>query len=264
MTDGQPNADSGQRAAAVTLFDAQPLRLLEASFPAIENALALEEGLLAAVDARESPGTLFLWEWTTPAVIVGRSNATAREVNLEACANDGVPILRRCSGGGAVVIGCGCLCYALILPVGPEHRAIGISATTRAIMQRTAAGFRAAGHSVAVEGISDLAMEGRKFSGNSQRWMRTALLHHGTVLYDFDLSHIGRYLRFPSRQPDYRADRDHSAFVCNAPVSQSAAKSILASAWTAAAGAWLPEETARAAELLRTRYSDAAWHHGKE
>ncbi len=249
---------------ADALFGPAPLRWLEATFPAVENALALEEGLLAAVDAGESPGTLFLWEWSTPAVIVGRSNVISREVNAEVCRQDGVPILRRCSGGGAVVIGRGCLCYALILPIGPEHRAAGIPAVTRAIMQRTATGFVAAGHAVTVEGISDLAHGGRKFSGNSQRWNRAALLHHGTVLYDFELSQIGRYLRFPSRQPDYRTDRDHAAFVCNAPVSKSETVSILTSAWNATSGTWLPTESARAGDLLHARYADTAWHRGQE
>lgn len=243
---------------------AEPLRFLEATFPAVENALALEEGLLTAVDARKSPGTLFVWEWPSTAVIVGRSNIVAREVHVSACEQDGVPILRRCSGGGAVVLGYGCLCYALVLPISPDQRTAGISATTQAIIQRTAAGFIAAGHAVTVEGISDLAMNRRKFSGNSQRWMRTALLHHGTILYDFDLPQIGRYLKFPSRQPDYRATRDHAAFVCNAPVSRSDVISILTSTWNAKAGAWLPEETDRAAELLQSRYSDADWHRGRE
>lgn len=246
------------------LLGSAPLRLLEATFPAVENALALEEGLLAAVDIGESPGTLFVWEWPRPAVIVGRSNAITREVDVEACSRDDAPILRRCSGGGAVVLGTGCLCYALILPISAEHRAMGISAVTRAIMQRTAAGFVAVGHAVTVEGISDLAVDGRKFSGNSQRWMRRALLHHGTILYDFDLSHIARYLRFPSRQPDYRAGRAHASFVTNLAVAQTEAKRIMASTWQAVEGAWLPEESHRAGELLHTRYTDAAWHRGKE
>ena len=264
MSDGGRATDSGQPLVSASLFDTKPLRFLEASVPAVENALALEEGLLAAIDAGESPGTLFVWEWSAPAVIVGRSNALSREVNREACSTDNVPMLRRCSGGGAVVIGRGCLCYALILPIGPEHRTVGISATTRAIMQRTASGFTAAGYNVTVEGISDLAMDGRKFSGNSQRWMRTAMLHHGTILYDFELAQISRYLRFPSRQPDYRADRDHAAFVCNLPVSRTDTIALLKSAWTAVTGAWEPEESARAGRLLETRYSDATWHRGKE
>lgn len=256
---------SGQRTAgnADAPFGSTPLRWIEATLTSVEQALALEEGLLAAVDSRESPATLLLWEWSAPAVIVGRSNAIAREVAVAACESADVPIRRRCSGGGAVVIGPGCLCYALILPVGPEHRAMGISTVTRAIMHRTASEFVAAGFDVTVEGISDLAVAGRKFSGNSQRWLRSALLHHGTILYDFDLACVARYLQFPSRQPDYRADRDHTAFVRNLPVSKATASTILASAWNAVPGARLLHESARAEELLRKRYTDASWHLGK-
>lgn len=245
------------------LFGELTLRLLTPTFSTIEQALATEEAVLAAVDASESPATLLLWEWLSPVVVVGRSNQIDREVNVDACQRDGVPILRRCSGGGTVVLGHGCLCYALVLPVSPPHRALGISAVTRAIMQETASGFVAAGFNVRVDGISDLVVGNRKFSGNSQRWQKNALLHHGTILYDFDLAQIDRYLQFPSRQPDYRADRHHHEFVTNLPTTKSTVVSTLTSTWHASAGCAVPLELARADELLRTRYHDGAWHRGR-
>ena len=48
-------------------------------------------------------------------------------------------------------------------------------------------------------GISDLAIGGRKFSGSAQQRKRRFLLHHGTLLYGFDIPSIGRYLRLPAR-----------------------------------------------------------------
>lgn len=245
------------------LFGELSLRWLTPNFATVERALATEEAVLAALDAVESPATLLLWEWPSPAVIVGRSNLIAREVNTEACERDGVPIFRRCSGGGTVVLGRGCLCYALILPVEPQHRALGISAVTRAIMQQTANGFVAAGFDVHVDGISDLVIGNRKFSGNSQRWQKHALLHHGTILYDFDLAQIARYLLFPSRQPDYRADRGHTDFVTNLPVTKTNVMNILTTAWQANAGDVMPTESARADELLAARYHDPSWHRGR-
>ena len=70
-------------------------------------------------------------------------------------------------------------------------------------------------HCLQQAGTSDLAAAGRKFSGNAQQRKRRFLLHHGTLLYAFDLSRVGRYLRPPPRQPEYRAGRDHVAFLRN-------------------------------------------------
>ncbi|HET6423361.1 MAG TPA: lipoate--protein ligase family protein [Planctomycetaceae bacterium] len=261
---GQSVVGNGQWGEeAPPLFGDLSLRLLTPAFTTIEHALATEEAVLATVDAGESPATLLFWEWSSPAVIVGRSNQIHREVCVDACDRHGVPILRRCSGGGTVVLGRGCLCYALVLPVTPHHRALGISTVTRAIMQQTANGFVAAGFDVCVDGISDLVVGNHKFSGNSQRWQKNALLHHGTILYDFDLAQIDRYLQFPSRQPDYRADRHHHEFVTNLPATKSMVVSTLTSTWHASAGTAVPSELTRADELLRTRYHDAAWHRGR-
>ena len=61
-------------------------------------------------------------------------------------------------------------------------------------------------------GISDLSLGGRKFSGNAQQRKQTAILHHGTLLYAFDLPSISRYLKQPPRQPEYRGNRDTRTF----------------------------------------------------
>ncbi|OYW18312.1 MAG: hypothetical protein B7Z55_10850 [Planctomycetales bacterium 12-60-4] len=94
------------------------LRFSDDSRPTPEENLAVDEDLLRAVDANPQAAVLRVWEQSTTAVIVGRSNAIEREVDVAACEADGVPILKRCSGGGAVVLGPGCLCYSLVLPSG--------------------------------------------------------------------------------------------------------------------------------------------------
>ena len=82
-------------------------------------------------------------------------------------------------------------------------------------------------------GISDLILAGRKFSGTAQQPKRSFLLHHGTLLYDMDLSLIPRYLREPPRQPEYRAGRSHLAFVGNLPLSNDEIKQRLRRLWGA-------------------------------
>ena len=79
----------------------------------------------------------------------------------------------------------------------------------------------AAGGAIAFQGTSDLTWQGRKFSGNSMRCKRRYLLYHGTLLYDFDLSRIDRYLLTPPREPSYRGGRTHRDFVTNLPVDKT-------------------------------------------
>ncbi|NLE65755.1 MAG: lipoate--protein ligase family protein, partial [Elusimicrobia bacterium] len=68
----------------------------------------------------------------------------------------------------------------------------------------------------------------KKFSGNAQRRGKTFFLHHGTLLYAFDLERISRYLKMPPQMPDYRKSRSHQDFISNIPVSPQEIRQALA------------------------------------
>ncbi len=89
--------------------------------------LALDEALLDEAEQADEPTeTLRLWEPAGPMVVLGRSSKAAEEANREACTRLDVPILRRVSGGAAIVAGPGCLMYALVLSyrLRPTLRAV--------------------------------------------------------------------------------------------------------------------------------------------
>ena len=242
-----------------------PLAFLDLTRPDPRADLALDEALLRAQDDAGGPGLLRVWERPDLCVALGRANRVASNVNVPACEAAGVPVLRRASGGGTVLLGPGALCWSLALPVGPPHGLPGdIPAATAAIMGRLADAVRPLIAGVGVDGTSDLTVPGPgggrvKVGGNAQRWLKRAMLHHGTLLYDFDLPAIGRFLTPPERQPDYRAGRDHRAFVTNLPVRRSDLVAALRDAFAATAPA-PPVPDGLAAELLRDRYADPAWH----
>ena len=78
--------------------------------------LALDEALLEEAEAAAQPvETLRLWEARQHAVVIGRSSRMAAEVRGDVCRELNVPVLRRISGGAAVVVGPGCLMYAVVL-----------------------------------------------------------------------------------------------------------------------------------------------------
>lgn len=232
------------------------MKLLDYTLPAPAENLALDEALLLA--AEEAGEVLRLWEVPTYAVVVGSGGSVSIDVNDTACADDGVPILRRASGGGTVVLGPGCLCFSLVLNYEHAPRLNEIPASNRYILGRVVRALAPA-VSASVEGTSDLAVGGVKFSGNSQQRKRTHFLHHGTLLCGFDLTRVARYLNAPERQPDYRRARPHAEFVTNLPVSVEEAKKLLVTEWQTE-GAYAPLPLVKVRELVAEKYTRDEWN----
>lgn len=236
--------------------------LLDLSLPTAAENLALDEALLDSVDEQPgAPELLRLWECPQTAAVLGRSGKVAEEVNISVCEAAGVPVLRRSSGGGTVLLGPGCLMYSLRLSYGkrPHLRALDqahweVLSTISAALNRLLPGLQCKPC-----GTSDLASNNRKFSGNSLRCKRNFLLYHGTLLYDFDLPLIEPLLKPPPRQPDYRHERTHGEFVMNLPSNAAALRSALIEAWEANEPfGESPNELTT--ELLDQRYLREAWN----
>jgi lipoate-protein ligase A len=234
------------------------MRFLDLTLGSAEENLALDEALLLEAEAGRGGESLRVWEWPTPAVILGSGCRWADEAHEAACRAAGVPILRRSSGGGTVLLGRGCLCFSLVLAFARDPLLTDIRPSYRFILSRVIAALGREG--VEQAGISDLALADRKFSGNAQQRKRHHLLHHGTLLYAFDLSLVGRYLRPPARQPEYRAGREHGAFITNLALSRQELTAGLRRVWQADEedADWPREEVRR---LVAEKYALAEWHH---
>jgi lipoate-protein ligase A len=234
------------------------VRFLELTLPSLPENLALDEALL--VDAEQGSGgeLLRVWEWLSPAVVLGTGCRLADDVNQTVCRAAGVPIFRRASGGGTVLLGRGCLCFSLLLAYERASELRGVRSSYRYVLGRIRDVLVDVAQDVEVAGISDLAIAGMKFSGNAQQRKREHLLHHGTILYDFNLRLVPRYLKMPLRQPDYRHGREHAAFVRNITLDARNLRSRLRKAWNAdeEMSAWPCSVTHG---LVSTKYSKAAW-----
>jgi lipoate---protein ligase len=231
--------------------------------------LALDEALLDAAEAA-GPATECsrIWESPEPIVVLGRSSRVADEVDTAECARRGIPILRRSSGGAAIVAGPGCLMYAVVLSYSRRPQAHGIHASHAYVLERIVEALRQHAPGAARAGTSDLVLvtenglpAARKFSGNSLRVKRTHFLYHGTLLYDFDLPLVSGLLRTAPRQPEYRRQREHGEFVTNLPLTRPVIESVLHAAWPATSEAenW-PRE--RVAQLVQERYQLDSWNLG--
>ncbi|NDB77160.1 MAG: lipoate--protein ligase family protein [Verrucomicrobia bacterium] len=212
----------------VAMLKSIRLRLLDLTLPTPAANLALDEALLDDCEARGG-AVLRFWESKTPFVVVGYANALVNEVNLSACETAQVPVLRRCSGGGTVLQGPGCLNYALLLEIASDPALTSVTGTNQFILNCLAKALSPLlQDSVSVQGDTDLVWRGRKFSGNAQRRRRTHLLFHGTILLNLDLPLLEKCLPLPTRQPAYRAARPHGEFIVNLPLPMSAVKRALA------------------------------------
>jgi lipoate---protein ligase len=236
------------------------MKLLDLTLPTPEQNLACDEALLDWCEEGAGEPMLRFWESPRPFVVLGYSNKTATEANVDRARADALPILRRCTGGGAVVQGPGCLNFSLVLEIPESGPLAAISETNRHIIGRhREALLPLLGDRLLVQGTSDLALGELKFSGNAQRRKRNFLLFHGTFLVDFDVALVERALPMPSRQPDYRRNRPHHEFLTNAGVATRDIKRRLAEAWGATEPLTkLPVRTIET--LARQRYASGAWN----
>jgi lipoate-protein ligase A len=159
--------------------------------------------------------------FASPLLVLGNSQTPEIELDLEAVAADGVPVYQRKGGGGAVFLTPGCVCVALRFRKHREWAIADYFAAGNGLLRASLAG--AYGLHLEQRGISDLAYveerhgrwEERKVAGSSLYMPRECALYLASILIDARLEALDRYLRHPSREPDYRDRRAHADFVVN-------------------------------------------------
>jgi lipoate-protein ligase A len=148
--------------------------------------------------------------------------------------------------------------YSLVLAYARSPLLREIRWSYRYILERIRESLTGVMPGIELAGTSDLALARWKFSGNAQQRKRAYLLHHGTLLYDFAIEQVSRYLSMPARQPEYRDGRVHSAFLCNLSVIAAELRRRLRSGWEADAilGCW---PGTLAAQLVVEKYGKTEW-----
>lgn len=238
------------------------MRLIDYSADDPAQNLALDEALLNEAETGNAGEALRFWESPIPFVVLGLTQGVREEVREEACAADGVPILRRCSAGGCVLQQEGCLNFSLILDRQLDPNLSGIRSSYESILGKVVEALGSLEVEAKLTGISDLAVAGRKISGNAQRRRKRFILHQGTLLYGADLSLCGRYLKEPSKRPEYRAGRSHAEFLVNLPCEAAGLKGALGRVFLAAGNDSRPSEVEleQMLRLVSKKYGCEAWN----
>jgi lipoate-protein ligase A len=232
---------------------------LDLTLDSPQENLALDEALLLDADEQDGTGEVVrIWESPATFVVLGSSSRYEVEANVANCLRDGMPILRRASGGAAIVTGRGCLMYAVLIDFDRSPHLRLIDQAHRHVLGVLAEALSKRVAGVEHVGTSDLAIAGRKFSGNSMRCKRGHALYHGTLLYDFPLACIAEYLGTPPRQPDYRRSRSHESFVTNLSVAREELVAAVREAFAAheLLAAW-PSDRTR--QLVLEKYGRDEW-----
>lgn len=141
--------------------------------------LALEEYMLKYFDGEED--IFILWQ-NEPTVVIGRNQNTIEEINTKYIKENNIHVVRRLSGGGAVYHDHGNLNFTFIMKNHGDNHDFKLF-TKPIISSLSKLGIQSE-----FTGRNDIIIDGKKFSGNAQYYHHDHLLHHGTLLFDSDLS----------------------------------------------------------------------------
>lgn len=145
--------------------------------------LAIEEYALKNLDINE---TYLLFYINEPSIIIGRNQNTIEEINTEYVEKNGIHVVRRLSGGGAVYHDQGNLNFSFITKDDGESFSNFKKFTEPVIEALGKLGVKAE-----LKGRNDIiAEDGRKISGNAQFSTRGRMFSHGTLLFDSEIEHV--------------------------------------------------------------------------
>ncbi|MFF3552034.1 lipoyl protein ligase domain-containing protein [Streptomyces tsukubensis] len=235
--------------------------------------MALDEVITAEVAAGHRPPTLRVWQWDSPAVIIGSFQSLRNEVDPEGAARHGVTVVRRISGGGAMFAEPhSTITYSLSVP---EALVSGLSfADSYAYLDDWVLGALGdMGIRAWYQPLNDIATEIGKVAGAAQKRMvgpdggPGAVLHHVTMAYDIDADKMTEVLRIGREKLSDKGTRSAKKRVdplrrqTGLPRDTVIERMIdsFRGRYGLTTGKVTDEELARARELVRTKFASEEW-----
>ena len=173
-------------------------RIIDTGVREGRSNIAFDAALIEERQSGNVPDTIRFLRFP-PTALVGRHQDLSREVNLEYCRNNGVGVVRRITGGGAIYLDEGQLGWELVF-----HRAsLGIAALpdlAREICNAAAAGLSKLGVDAKFRPRNDIEVDGRKISGTGGFFDGDVLIYQGTVLVDMNPAQMTSALNIPERK----------------------------------------------------------------
>jgi lipoate---protein ligase len=164
--------------------------------------MAVDYSILRGIAAGGEP-TLRLYRWSPPAVTIGYFQIRDDETDAAACAADGISVIRRITGGGAVYHEHE-ITYSLAVPLDDRCIAGTVADSYRMILGPVLRLLEGMGLDASFRPINDITVQGRKISGSAQTRREGVLLQHGTLLLSVDYDRMFRYLTVPAAKSSGR------------------------------------------------------------
>ncbi len=243
--------------------------------------MAIDEAVLEAVSRSESEATLRLYGWKPAAISLGYFQSLQEEIDEEACAKNGVEVVRRMTGGGAVFHDQE-ITYSIHIPEKSGLVPRGILESYKRISDGILEGlklFEVAGQFVPLNDIvvpyttAEGAVQMRKISGNAQTRKQGVIVQHGTILLKVDVEKMFSLLKVPSEKMKGKLIEDIKqrvtglSDVLNREVSFEEAQEAFISGFVAAfskqkfyEGELSPTEQIRAEMLAKEKYGNDSWN----
>jgi len=160
---------------------------------------------------QETPSGHFLWVPDDVYVVLGNSNKPHENLNEDKIKEDGIQVYKRPSGGETVVLTPKTLVISIKII---QDKFADPQRYFRYFNQKIIQGLENIGvQHVNYRGISDVAINSRKILGSSIYRKRRAVFYHAVLNVSEPVETIERYIKHPTKEPDYRRGRSHKEFV---------------------------------------------------
>lgn len=157
--------------------------------------MALDAIITDEVGAGQRAPTLRIWEWSAPAVVIGRFQSLKNEVDPDGARRHGIEVVRRVSGGGAMFIEPGnSITYSLSVPQVLVH-GMSFQESYAFLDAWVLTALQGLGIKAWYQPLNDIASDIGKIGGAAQARRSGAVLHHVTMSYDIDADKMVEVLR---------------------------------------------------------------------
>jgi lipoate---protein ligase len=156
--------------------------------------MALDYVMLQSMSRRESPPTIRVYRWEKPAITIGYFQILHEEVYEDECRMEGIPVIRRISGGGAVLHEHE-ITYSITLPLRSKTSGGKMLDSFRDLCEPVIKALQKQSLQASYRPISDIVVGNRKVSGCAQARKQGALLQHGAILLELEEKKLLRFLK---------------------------------------------------------------------
>jgi lipoate---protein ligase len=228
--------------------------------------LAIEEYALKNLDINE---TYLLFYINEPSIIIGKNQNTVEEINTDYVESNGIHVVRRLSGGGAVYHDLGNLNFSFITKDDGES-----FHNFRKFTEPVIEALQKMGINAELSGRNDILAEGRKISGNAQFSTKGRMFSHGTLLFDSEIEHVVSALRVKQDKIESKGIKSIRSRVANISEFLSEPmdieqfrshllKNIFSDSNNIPEYVLTDEDWSKIHELSKERYQNWDWNYGK-